>query len=62
MITQNLFIRRAVKMLILHNLLYITERTNTLMTEQYGDGHAVLFEMTNETQSTVKCARTNQNK
>jgi len=62
MITQNLFIRRAVKMLILYNPLYIPERTNTLMTEQYGSSHAALFEMTHETQSKVKCARTKQNK
>jgi hypothetical protein len=49
-------------MLILHNLLYVPKRTNALMTEQYGGGHAVLFEMTRETQSTLKCARTKQNK
>lgn len=62
MITQNLFTRWAKKLLILHNLLYIFERTNTLIKEQYGGGHAALFEMTHETQSRVKCARTRQNK
>jgi hypothetical protein len=49
-------------MLILHNLSFIPERTNTLMTQQYGGGHAALFEMSHEKQSTLKCARTKQNK
>ena len=61
MITQNLFIRRAVKMLMLHNLLYNPERTNTLMKEKYGGGHATLFEMTHETQSRVTSPRAMQN-
>jgi len=32
------------------------------MTEQYGGGHAALFEMSHEMQTTVKCASTKQNK
>jgi hypothetical protein len=61
-ITQNIFTRWAVKLLILRNRLYIFEQTNTLMKEQYVGDHAVVFEMTHETQSRVKCARTRQNK
>lgn len=50
------------KFLILRNLLHIFEQTNTLMKEQNVGGHAAIFEMTHETQSRVKRARTRQNK
>jgi len=60
MITQNLFMRRAVKMLILHNLLYIPEPANTLMTEKHGGSHAALFEMTHGKQSTANAHAPNK--
>lgn len=52
MITQNIFILRTVKTLILNILVYIHERSNTLMKE-HAD-HATLPEIIHETQSRVK--------